>query len=180
MIHMRRVRKNVKGTGRRAQSALEYLTTYGWAILILSTVLVAIWQLKLLTPSSFATNVCVFPASFGCLSATVSASTGYLTIDIEQAMQTPINVTAIGCNDAGTVILAQMTQYTPTSNQIYMGIGSNYTFGATTNVQCYQKGSAFSGAAVGTMYNGYVIVNYVNLQTGLTHTAIGKISEKAT
>src|SRR5271157_2282024 len=102
------------GAGRRgikAQSAMEYLTTYGWAILILTLVLVVIWQLKLLNPTSFAPNTCVFPASFGCLSTSIAASTGYLTINLEQALQTPVNITAIGCNDAGTV--TNMQSHTP-------------------------------------------------------------------
>ena len=161
-------------TRKKAQSAMEYMTTYGWAILILSAVLVVLWQLKLLNPSSFSTNVCVFPASFGCLSASISASTESLSINLEQATQTPINVTAIGCNDAGT--LTNMVNYTPASSNIYIGIGGNYTF---ANIPCYSKGAAFSGD-VGSIYTGYVIVSYVNLQTGFPHTTIGKITQKVT
>jgi hypothetical protein len=118
----------------------------------------------------------VFPASFGCLSATLSAATGNLVINIEQAMQTPINITAVGCNDQGTTTADPMISYTPASKNIYIGIGGNYTF---NSIPCYLNGAAFSGG-VGAVYTGYVVVSYTNLMTGFSHTAIAKLSQKAT
>jgi hypothetical protein len=165
-----------KRRNTKAQSAIEYLTTYGWAILILTAVLLVIWQMKLLSPGTFATNVCVFPASFGCLGVSLSAATGNLVINLEQAMQTPINVTAVGCNDQGTTTADPMISYTPASKNIYIGIGGNYTF---NSIPCWVNGGVWNGV-VGTIYTGYVVVSYTNLMTGFSHTAIAKLSQKAT
>lgn len=40
----------------KAQAALEYLTTYGWAILIIAVALAALYSLGVLNPSTFATK----------------------------------------------------------------------------------------------------------------------------
>lgn len=40
-------------TKKRAQSAMEYLMTYGWAILIIAVVLGALYQLGIFNPSTF-------------------------------------------------------------------------------------------------------------------------------
>ncbi len=162
------------GQKDKAQSATEYLVTYGWAILILSVVLVSLFVLNLFNPATFAPNYCVFQASVGCQVEFLDHASGDLNVTIGQALQTPINVTALGCNDQGTI--TNMIYYTPTSNNIYMDIGSNYTF---STIPCYQNGAVVSGA-VGTLYTGYIVMQYTNLQTGLQHTAIAKISQKLT
>jgi len=43
-----------KGKRTRAQSAMEYLMTYGWAILVIAVVLGALYQLGILNPGSLA------------------------------------------------------------------------------------------------------------------------------
>ncbi len=151
----------------RAQSAIEYLTTYGWAILIIAVVLAAMFALGLFSPSSYVNNECIFPAEFSCLNSQIY-SNGTLTINVEQSTSSPINVTAIGCNDQGT--LTDMQAYTTPLN---VQIGSNVTM----SVQCYANSTAYSGS-VGGVYKGDIILNYTNLQTGFAHTIIGTIVAK--
>lgn len=158
----------------KAQSAMEYLLTYGWAILVLSIVLASLFLLNVFNPGSFAPSFCIFPASFSCSVLSLSHTSGNLAVAIGQSLGTPINVTAVGCNDQGTV--TNMVSYTPASSNIYIGIGNNYTF---TSIPCYQSGTVVSGAA-GTLYTGYVVVSYTNLQTGFSHTTIAKMSQKLT
>ncbi len=158
----------------KAQSAMEYLITYGWAILVLSIILAALFMLNVFNPSAFAPSYCVFPASFTCGVVALSHTTGNVAVTVGQSLGTPINVTAIGCNDQGTV--TGMISYMPASSNIYIGIGSNYTF---TSIPCYQNGAVVSGAT-GTLYSGYIVLSYTNLQTGFQHTAIAKISQKLT
>ena len=158
----------------KSQSATEFIITYGWAILILSIVLASLFLLNLFNPSTFAPNYCIFQASFSCQIITLPHTNGYMNVSIGQALDTPINVTAIGCNQQGTV--TNMTSYMPASNNIYLGIGGNYTF---TSIPCYQNGAVISGPA-GTLYAGYIVMQYTNLETGLQHTATAKVSQKLT
>ncbi|MEM0147013.1 MAG: hypothetical protein QXF85_00975, partial [Candidatus Micrarchaeaceae archaeon] len=56
---MRREKKGVaahfaKGAFARAQSAMEYLMTYGWAILIIAVVLSALFELGVFNSNNFA------------------------------------------------------------------------------------------------------------------------------
>ena len=49
---------------KRAQAALEFLTTYGWAILILILVIVALANLNVFAPDT--PNTCTVSAPFAC------------------------------------------------------------------------------------------------------------------
>ena len=154
----------------KAQSAIEYLITYSWAIIIIAITLGAIYSLGLFNPGNFISNQCIFPADFGCLSA-FFYSNGTLSINLQQATSIPLNLTAIGCNTGG--LTTNMTPFLG-ANAIYLPIGGNITLSA----QCYANGTVFN-TQPGALYKGYVVVNYTSIQTGFHHTAIGKIVEKA-
>lgn len=160
----------------KAQSAMEYLMTYGWAILIISVALVSLYALGLFNPASFAHTSCIFPADFSCLNSQLSTD-GSFVINIEQSTQSPINVTAIGCNsnDSATHMVSFV------SNQIYLQIGSNVSISgnSTTLLQCWDNGTVVN-AKPGSLFNGYVIVNYTNVETGFPHTVSAIIIQKVT
>ncbi|MEM3781365.1 MAG: hypothetical protein QXT43_00180 [Candidatus Micrarchaeaceae archaeon] len=154
-----------------AQSAMEYLITYGWAILIIAVVLAALFGLGVLSPGRFLGSQCLIQAGFSCPSLYMT-SNGVLTINLLQATSAPINVTAYGCNTNSTIVNMQVP-FNPPSNQVTMQIGSNYTF----SVQCYSGSSPFSGSP-GNDFNGYIIINYTNLITGFPETLVGKLFVK--
>jgi hypothetical protein len=152
-----------------AQSAMEYLMTYGWAILIIAVVLSALFMLGLFNPSTFVSSQCIFPAEFSCIDSYLSTS-GLLTVNIEQAVSAPINVTAIGCNTNATTTF--MKTITPA---VYIPIGSNYTF----SVWCHAGSTNYTGSP-GDLYHGFIIMNYTNVQTGFPHTTIATLLQKIT
>lgn len=153
----------------KAQSATEYLVTYSWAIIIIAVTLAALYALGLFNPGSFVSNQCIFPADFSCISGFFYAN-GTLSINFVQSTSTAINITAVGCNSAG--ITSNMTAFSPAD---YVPIGGNITLTA----ECYANGTVFTSQP-GTLYKGYVIVNYTNPQSGFQHVLIGKILEKST
>lgn len=157
----------------KAQSAMEYLITYSWAIIIIAITLGALYALGLFNPNAFITNQCIFPADFGCLSAFLYAN-GTFTLNLEQATTSAVNITAAGCNNAGTT--TNMFNYNSmTTNQIYLPIGGN----TTISISCYSNGTVFTSQP-GTLFKGYVVVNYTSLETGFPHVLIGRIIEKST
>lgn len=151
----------------KSQSAMEYLITYGWAILIISVVLAALFYLGVFNPSSLTNSQCLMPANFACLNAQL-LSNGIITVNIQQQLLTSINVTAIGCNTNQTV--AQMAAQVPAVN---LPIGGSSTF----SVQCYSNGVSWSGS-VNKVFDGYLVVNYTELQSGLPHTIYGQLIQK--
>lgn len=57
---------------RKAQAALEFLTTYGWAILVVLVMIGALAYFGVLNPSKFAQERCVFSgAEMTCTEATL-------------------------------------------------------------------------------------------------------------
>ncbi len=55
-----------KKTGIRAQSAMEYLMTYGWAILIIAIVLGALFSLGVFSTSAFVSTSCIPASGYYC------------------------------------------------------------------------------------------------------------------
>ena len=50
----------------KAQSAMEYLMTYGWAILIIAVVLGALFSLGVFSTGSFLSNACIPSSGYLC------------------------------------------------------------------------------------------------------------------
>ncbi len=150
--------------------------TYGWAILIISIALGVLYSLGLFSPSSFVSTSCIFPADFSCIFSSLSSS-GALTINIQQSTTSPINVTAIGCNSNASLI--DMVSFA--SDPIPLQIGSNVTItgNSTTSLYCYTNGTVFSGKP-GSIFSGYIILNYTDIETGFPHTVSGTVLEKVT
>jgi len=152
----------------KLQSAIEYLTTYGWAFLILAIIIGVFIAAGILSPFRIIGNECILPAGFSCYSTTLY-SNGLLVINLFQATQSPINVTAIGCSSTPNNIV--MTPiYNPPSNQISMPISSNYTF----SLYCY-NGNNIATGSVGTEFQGVLIINYTDTLSGFAHFAYGKV-----
>jgi len=153
----------------RSQTALEYLITYGWVILIITIALAALLALGVFNPSSIVSDTCTFPADFSCSSTTLS-SNGLLSASIVQNTHSPINITGIACDASQST--THMQSISPAA---YLGLGGNYS----TTVQCYTSTSAFSGPT-GSVYHGYIIINYTDLSTSFHYTSVGTAMLKVT
>jgi hypothetical protein len=161
----------------KLQSAMEYLMTYSWAILVIALVLAALFALGLFNPGSVLSSQCILPAGLSCVNVYM-VSNGLVSINLLQATTTPINITAWGCNANQTV--AHMycpggVCPAPPANQIKMQIGANYTY----NVECWGGSSTISGSP-GSLFRGYLIINYTEFTTGFPHTIVGQLQAKVT
>ncbi|MCL4389316.1 hypothetical protein M1397_01740 [Candidatus Marsarchaeota archaeon] len=151
---------NEHGNGKRGQSALEFLATYGWMLLVVVLVLAVIFGLGILNPSSFAATVCQLPNGLQCQSWLLS-SNGLLTITIAQYTSSPIMITSVNCNSN------KSSYYGAISTTTNIGVGSSAAF----NLYCYSGTTKFTGS-IGTVYTGYISVNYTSQSTSVSHTAI--------
>ena len=70
------------GSSKKAQAAMEFLMTYGWAILVVLVVIGALSYFGVLSPSTLLPEKCTFPVSVSCTDHTVvgSASAGYVAV----------------------------------------------------------------------------------------------------
>ncbi len=149
----------------KSQSAMEYLMTYGWAILILGIVASALFALGIFNPGQSTSQICQLEAGFICANYYM-VQNGILTLNILQTTTSPINITAIGCNTNSSLITTQ--KITP---QVYLPEGAN----GTINVQCYDAATPHSGQ-INQLYLGNLQINYTDATTGFPEIIYGNIA----
>jgi len=153
---------------KKAQSAMEYLMTYGWAILIIAIVLAALFSLGIFSSSSFTGTTCVASSGFICASpvwtsgvlhVTLGQSTGTSWGDVTffvvpAGARTPTNPTQVGNALAANAYIGG------TSSTIAQGTGSMssgqtaaYTFTLSNNATVFP--TAVGSSASGTMWVEY-------------------------
>lgn len=120
----------------KLQSAIEYLMTYGWAILIIAVILLLLFNLGVFTAKPGAGS-CVANSGFLCGNP-VLATNGLLTAKFGEFGQN-IEITGIGCSNT-TSAPSQFTSY---SQSINSGETQNISFSCVlpSNV----LGTVFSG-----------------------------------
>ncbi len=151
----------------KAQSAMEYLMTYGWAILIIAVVLGALFQLGVFTTKSYLPAGCIPQSGFLCSNPVLSTS-GVLTVTIGQAIAQQLsNVNVYFVPSGGTL-----------SNAASASIGT-LNMGQEANVQLQlPTGSPYPGSyALGTPLTGYVYLGFT--ESGISQTVeIGTLTTK--
>ncbi len=149
----------------KSQTAIEYLITYGWVIIVIAVILGGLIALGVFNPSSYVTsNTCIITPDFNCNTAILSEN-GILFLNLQQATSSPINITSIACSTNSST-----NTVTRVSPQVYLGSGENHTF----ELPCYSNGYQFSGH-LGDIYHGYIIVNYTNVEYDIQHISVGTL-----
>jgi len=151
---------------RRSQGALEYLITYGWAILIIVIIGGALFALGVFNPSSWTTN---------------KRATGFSTVHVTDWVvigttpaQTVNMLTVVLSNKAGEVVNLNFLNTTgdATCSLAYSGVSLQPDSTTTATALC-STGLLKSG-------NTYTITVYVDYEAnGLLHTDFGTITAKA-
>jgi hypothetical protein len=152
---------------KKLQAAMEYLMTYGWAILIIALALGVLWSLGVLNPSKLKPIVCQFPAPFAC-SNPVATTTGSVSITLAQASGQTIYINRIACVDSSligsnglpknnTYWTNQATGLTPSPSGFDLASGSTKTF---SGIKCYGPGGSQWSGPIGSIFGGNLILNY--------------------
>lgn len=85
--------------GKRAQAAMEFLMTYGWAILIILVAIAALAYFGVLNPTRYVANRCVLPVPMACDDFVVN--TQGIQVRITNGEAKRINVTALNATGFG-------------------------------------------------------------------------------
>ena len=152
---------------QKAQSAIEFLSTYGWAILVLAVVVLVLSQLGVFNPINYAGAECL-SGLFGCTNYSLS-TTGILRVTVLQSTGSPINITGVGCYENQTPI--GIKKFSPPSNQIFVPVGHT----ASLNVQCYVNSHTPYSGRVGDTFRGTVLINYTDLDAHINQSAAGPL-----
>ena len=148
---------NKKFFSRKSQAALEFLMTYGWAILVVLVAIGALAYFGVLSPDRFLPSKCTLPAGIACTDFKVDAP-NTINVVLRNGMgfdATGINVRASGCTTAAT---------TPTV--IANGDQQSYAVTGCT-------------LTAGSKYQGDLNVTYTNADSSLVHVIQGSITGRA-
>ena len=164
-------KKLLEKSPAKAQSAMEYLMTYGWAILIIAVVLGALFQLGVFNSTSLLGSACIAQSGFYCSNPVLSTS-GVLTVTVGQATGTTFTNTYVYFVPSGTTFSSSdPSAYIGTLNSgqevnvnIPLGVGSPYP----------------SSYTVGTPLSGYLYLQYTDVYGTVIQNEIGTVTTKVT
>ncbi len=137
---------------RKAQAALEFLMTYGWAILVVLIAIGALAFFGVLSPEKFLPAKCTLQPGIACIDHKVTP--GQVDVVLKNGYGSDIVVDTITVQKCGTI-----TPATTMTNG-----GDNVEF----NIPC-------TSPIIGSKYNGMLNISYTNQDSGLARSNIGDI-----
>ena len=154
---------------KKGQAAIEYLMNYGWAILVISIVLVLLY---FFIQSPMKVEQCNIQTGFMCndpvpqifsVATGADAGTVQMNVRLYNKQQQPIKVSEIVCT-SGTEGDANITQALAFTPAITIQPGTSYDFKVSSSqaVPCYVKATATKvKLSAGQDFRGYVAIWYV-------------------
>ena len=140
---------------KKSQAALEFIMTYGWAILVVLVAIGALAFFGVLNPDRFLPAKCTLQAGIACLDHKATATT--LQVNIQNSLGRDITVNRLTANQC-TEIAA------PSPATLSNGGTASYTFSTCTNP--------------GTKYSGQLNITYTPIGLTIIHTNQGDITTR--
>jgi hypothetical protein len=136
---------------KKAQAALEFLMTYGWAILVVLIAIGALAFFGVLSPERFLPSKCTLQPGLACVDHKVTP--GSVQVVVKNGYGSDITVNTVGVQSCGS---------TAPAATLANGAQATYTVTCTTPL-------------TGSKYNGILNVTYTNLDSGLQRSNIGDV-----
>jgi len=170
---------------RKGQTAMEYLMTYGWAILIIMVVLAVLFYLGVLNPGGLTPSQCTFPAGFTCVTYKLGATSGKLMLDLGQGTGKTIRITGVNCtqNTSADFSSNGVMTYGGAPNNITIASGGHAFVSNNApqwmNVSCTDSnGAQLASQPIGAVYSGRIYVNYTEVETSMQRIVVGTFTTK--
>ncbi|MFP3279062.1 MAG: DUF2341 domain-containing protein [Candidatus Micrarchaeota archaeon] len=155
----------------KAQSAMEYLMTYGWAILIVAVVLGALYSLGVFNGAAFLGTSCIAASGFYCINPTLSTG-GVLTVTIGQATGTTFKNAYLYFVPSGT----NFSTSDPSTSIGTLNSGQQVTASIPLGV-----GSPYPAAyTLGTPLSGYLYLQFTDIYGTTEVNKIATVLTKVT
>ena len=138
---------------KKSQAALEFIMTYGWAILVVLVAIGALAYFGVLSPDKFLPSKCLMPQGIGCVDHKATATS--LAVSIRNSLGIDITVDSVKAQQC-TALGSQGTLLNGATPVIYTLVCVN----------------------AGTKYNGAVNITYTNTDTSVQHTAQGQVTTR--
>jgi len=145
---------------KKSQAALEFIMTYGWAILVVLVAIGALAYFGVLSPDKFLPSRCTLSAGLACMD---HAATNFLGIGFGE-------VIVVIKNSLGYDIKSVSISATKCSSSTTTSLLKNGDRVTLTASDCNINS--------GERYSGQVNITYTNVDSGITHTLSGNIVTK--
>ncbi|HLG24694.1 MAG TPA: hypothetical protein VI564_07235 [Candidatus Nanoarchaeia archaeon] len=139
---------------RKSQAALEFIMTYGWAILVVLVAIGALAYFGVLSPDRFLPNKCTLQSGIACTD--FKATSGSVIVHITNSLGQDLDTVVIGAGDCGN-----------SGAGVTLANGASSTFTVTCNP-----------VLTGSKYNAQLNVSYVVTDTSVSHNNVGQITAR--
>ena len=151
---------------KKSQAALEFLMTYGWAILVVLVAIGALAYFGVLSPDKFLPAKCLVQSGLACLDHKATADS--LVLRIQNSLGYDITVDAVKaaqCTCKSNPAVSPCSAFVGgESTTLANGAASTYT------LVCTNSGS--------TKYNGQANITYTVTETTIQHTNVGQVTTR--
>lgn len=156
---------------KKAQAALEFLMTYGWAILVVLAAIGALAYFGVLSPSNFLPDQCTATSGIGCVGKP-SISASAVAFTVTNGIGQTISVTNSSTNKpaAGTVYFCDKGN-TVCTNTDSSTVG--WTDGKEITIRYVP-----SAPLTTTTFKGTFQFNYTNANSGLPEAIVVQVAGK--
>lgn len=137
----------------KAQAALEFLMTYGWAILVVLVAVGALAYFGVLSPDKFLPAKCILSSGLACIDHKATAT--QLVVRTTNSLGYDITINELKAQ--------QCTAQTGLSNVLANGASTTFTLTCTNS---------------GSKYNGQFNITFTNVETSIQHTNQGQITSR--
>ena len=139
---------------RKSQAALEFIMTYGWAILVVLVAIGALAYFGVLSPDKFLPAKCTLQSGIACVDHKVTPTT--ITLRITNSLGYDLSAITVKAGGCGT-------DATPAT----LSNGESGTY----DITC-------ASTLTGSKYNDQVNVSYTVTETSITHNNVGQLTTR--
>lgn len=139
---------------RKSQAAMEFLMTYGWAILVVLAAVAALAYFGVLSPERFLPEKCTIAPGIACISSKIESTQS--TVVLSNGLGRTITITKLAIGSCSG----------PFNYDLLSGTEKTFTITGCTNGVTQDK------------FKADINVSYTEKDTGLTKTKFGALTTK--
>ena len=140
---------------KKSQAALEFIMTYGWAILVVLVAIGALAYFGVLSPDRFLPSKCVLQSGIACIDHKATAT------QVQVVVQNSLGY------DLSSVVVKAGSCGVDSDGPLTLANGEKGTY----TITC-------SPALTGSKYNQQLNVSYIVTDTGISHNNAGQITTR--
>src|SRR4030042_3664559 len=152
---------------KKGQAAMEFLMTYGWAILVVLAAIGALAYFGVLSPDRFMPSECMISGGFSCVEYKMDGTLDQVRLYVQNNLGADADAVYVQLANNEGDTCASTTNNLTVDNE---GLDNGVKYGPiifTDDANCDFGGSSFKGN---------IIITYEKADEDETHTASGTIS----